>query len=315
MKTYSIIIRWLVIAALADWLVGRTLTRLIIFMPKPSFMIWVFEVLDAAGRTLATLAGLLAIIILLGLAWNRMQTGRERYSALIWLVLVSLSLGFLFVQPAPALKGLFQVGMISALLVAGWKGWMNVDSADKKLAVLFPTLALAVGVFAQNSQIGLSLQTVNILQFGELFVVLSPLILWWVYGRNASLRIWLFASIPVLVFTAGLLSSPAEVGILVIWSTGLTLYLPWPIYSISLWLAGVTILSSGRQEMWPAQSLLLLIAGGFAPQLSTHAFFGLIALLLFSVPEAHFKQQTVKIPKLAVDKPNLYCYNDIDKLI
>jgi hypothetical protein len=286
MNTYSILIRLLVFAALADWLVGRTLTRLAIFMPKPPFLVWVFESVDAIGRTAASLAGLLTILLLLTLAWTRLQAGRDRYSALLWVVLVALSLGFLFVQPGPALMSVFQAGMFSALLAASWFAWKNADQAIKKLAIIFPTMALGVGAIAHSSQLDLHLRTLSILQAGEFFVVLCPLFLWLAFGRRAPLKIWLIAFIPVLAFTAGILSSPAETGILVIWSTGLTLYLPWPLYSISLWLAGVTILSSAKQEGWPAKILLLLAAGGFAPQLSTHAFLGLIALLLFSIPEA-----------------------------
>jgi hypothetical protein len=294
MNAYSILIRLLVFAALADWLVGRTLTRLAIFMPKPPFLVWVFESVDAIGRTAATLAGLLTILVLLALAWTRLQAGRDVFSALLWVVLVALSLGFLFVQPGPALMAVFQVGMFSALLAAGWFAWKKADSAIIKLATIFPILALGVGAIAHTSQLGLHLRTLSILQAGELFVVLCPLFLWLAFGRRATLNIWLVAFIPVLAFTAGILSNPAETGILVIWSTGLTLYLPWPLYSISLWLAGVTILSSARQEGWPAKTLLLLAAGGFAPQLSTHAFLGLIALMLFSLPERRTEQAPIE---------------------
>ena len=67
-------------------------------------------------------------------------------------------------------------------------------------------------------------------------------------------------------------------GIIAIWSMGLTLYLPWPLYAISLWLFGALAIGSfGRRESigW---ALLLLAAGGYTPQLSTHLFVGLIAL-------------------------------------
>jgi hypothetical protein len=293
MKTYSILLRLLVFAALADWLVGRTLTRLAIFIPKPPFLIWLFESIDAAGRTAATLAGIITITILLSLAWRHLQAGQKRFSAFSWLILVSLSVGFLFVQPGQLLMTGFQLLLGLSLLAAGWYGWKNGSSINKKLAVLLPTLALAAGTFAHTTQFWFHSQTISILQTGELFVVMSTLFLWLAYGRRASWRMWLGAFLPVLVFTGGLLSNPAETGILAIWSLGLTLYLPWPVYSISLWLAGVTVLSAVRQEGWQAKTLLLLAAGGFAPQLSTHAFYGLIGLLLFSITEASLKQQTV----------------------
>jgi hypothetical protein len=119
---------------------------------------------------------------------------------------------------------------------------------------------------------------------GELLVVLSPLGLWWAYARGASRREWLLAAAPALAFSALHLANPAMAGILAIWSIGLTLYLPWPLYALSLWLAGVTALAARRRREPAGWSVLLLLAGGYAPQLSTQAFLGLIALWLLAAP-------------------------------
>jgi hypothetical protein len=117
---------------------------------------------------------------------------------------------------------------------------------------------------------------------GELFIPLSILALWWAYGRPSPMRGWLLGAIPALVFTAARLASPSMTGIIAIWSTGMTLYLPWPFYAFSLWLAGVTVIATLRRDEPAGLAVLLLMCGGYAPQLSTQAFLGLIALWLLS---------------------------------
>ncbi len=48
-----------------------------------------------------------------------------------------------------------------------------------------------------------------------------------------------------------------------IWSIGLTLYLPWPAYSASLWLTGVAAIRSIRRRERAGWAILLRAAGGF----------------------------------------------------
>jgi hypothetical protein len=120
---------------------------------------------------------------------------------------------------------------------------------------------------------------------GEFLLIVSVVLLWWVYGRSATRSDWLLAGLPVMAFTAFHLANPAMAGILAIWSTGLTLYLPWPIYALGLWLAGVTVITALRRGNPAGLAILLLAAGGYAPQLSSQIFFGLIALWLLCHPE------------------------------
>jgi len=97
-------------------------------------------------------------------------------------------------------------------------------------------------------------------------------------GERWSTYLW--AAIPALGFSALSLANPSMAGILSIWSTGLTLFLPWPVYALSLWLSGVVVIASWRSGEPTGWALLLLAAGGYAPQLSSGAFFGLVGLIL-----------------------------------
>jgi hypothetical protein len=73
-------------------------------------------------------------------------------------------------------------------------------------------------------------------------------------------------------------------GIIAIWSMGLTLYLPWPLYALGLWLTGVTVIQAMRQGNAAGWAILLLMAGGYAPQLSVHAFLSLLAQWMLASP-------------------------------
>lgn len=131
---------------------------------------------------------------------------------------------------------------------------------------------------------------------GEALVVLSVAVLWWAYGRTTSWRIYLLATIPTLLFIASFQRDPAMTGILAIWSMGLTLFLPWLIYAIALWLVGITVLETWRYK-WPvACATLLLVSAGYAPQLSSQLFTALIALWLLARQAGDFPYPLQKAP-------------------
>src|SRR4030067_525901 len=80
-------IRWLSIAALADWLVTRTLARSAIFMPKSPPLLVVYQSLILGGQFASVLSALLA---LLGMGWLAWQLRRE-LKGILSLVLLSLT--------------------------------------------------------------------------------------------------------------------------------------------------------------------------------------------------------------------------------
>jgi hypothetical protein len=128
---------------------------------------------------------------------------------------------------------------------------------------------------------------------GEIFVVGSVAVWWWGYGRSHAWQHWVLAAVPALLFALSFWRDPAMTGILTIWSTGLTLFLPWPVYALALWLVGVTVLANWHSHPALAYAILLLISAGYAPQLSSQLFCALIALWLLERPlplTAHDRQ-------------------------
>jgi hypothetical protein len=291
------LLRWLALAAVADWLIARTLTRAAIFIPKPSPVLVLYEALTLAGQLATTLASLLGLGMLGWMAWREWQTGRQPDTfsmgitarsilgvglSLILLSQVGFSLMFLLVAPT-------DWGMV-ANLGLGVVAVAIIVARSRQNALLLPALALLLGRLYQLLPAwytawgwpGPPPLTETLFNLGELLVVASAGSLWYAYGRGASRREMFMAAGPALAFTGLYLANPALTGTLAVWSTGLTLYLPWPLYALSLWLAGVAAAAALRRKEPAGWAILLLAAGGYAPQLSTQAFLGLIALWLLA---------------------------------
>jgi hypothetical protein len=291
------LLRWLALAAVADWLIARTLTRAAIFMPKPPPVLALYQALSLAGQLATTLTGLLGLGMLGWIAWREWQTGRQSDSfspgtvarsalgiglSLILLSQAGFSLMFLWVAPT----GWGMVANLGLGVVA--VGIIAVRS--RQLGLLLPALALLLGRLYQLLPAwyiawgwpGPPPLTETLFNLGELLIVASAGSLWYAYGRGASRREMFMAAGPALAFTGLYLANPALTGTLAVWSTGLTLYLPWPLYALSLWFTGVTAVTSLRRNEPAGWAILLLAAGGYAPQLSAQVFLDLIALWLLT---------------------------------
>ncbi|MEK7326007.1 MAG: hypothetical protein AAB217_12190 [Chloroflexota bacterium] len=286
--------RWLTIAALADWLITRTVTRTAIFMPKPPPVIAVYQTLTLIGQLAFTLTGLLALAAVLWIAW---QSRRAVVLPLVLLCLAVLSIVSVFVAPGGWLAVVYQLLVMVAVGIVGKRVWQGTGGIKNKIAWSAPALALLLGglyqllpaLYTALRWPGPPPFTGAVFNLGELFVVLSPLALWWSVGRREAVispyKPYKWAIIPALAFAVAYLVNPAMTAIIAIWSTGLTLYLPWPLYAVSLWLGSVVVIASLRRGGLTGPALLLLAAGGYAPQLSTQVFLGLIALWLLALSE------------------------------
>lgn len=278
--------KWLALAALVEWLLVRTFTRAAIHVPKSWWLIWIYTAVNQLGQVVTALVGLLAMGLLLWLAWH---TRHQIWLPLVLTGLVGLSVLFLLLVPPVWLAVVYQVLAVTAVLLSvgrGGGGW----SATARL--LFPTAALLAGLLVQLLPNLYALchwpgpppLTGVLFNLGELCVVITILGYWWGHGRTSTRQNWLLAALPALFFALSFWRDPAMTGILAIWSTGLTLFLPWPVYTLALWLAGVTVLANWQVRPSLAYAILLLMAAGYAPQLSSQLFCALIALWLLARP-------------------------------
>lgn len=299
MNEWRTYVGWLTLAALGDWLLARTITRAAIFMPKSPPMLAVFQMMTLAGQLATTLAALLAAGGIAWLAWQSFSAWRQgmiRPSIPVLLPvsllgLLALSMVFLVIPPA----GWPSVGYHALLLIALVSmGALVRREAQRERAAAW--LVIAAGVvlgelYQLVSALSVALHLAEppaiapeLYNAGEGMVVVSAFVLWWAYGRGASWRVWLLSALLALGFAFGYRANSEMSGVLAIWSMGLTLYLPWPLYAAALCLNGVTVVHSLRRDRLVASAILLLAAGGYAPQLSNQMFFGVIGLALLATP-------------------------------
>lgn len=308
MEKQQTLFKWLALAAVVEWLLVRTFSRVAIHIPKSPLMISVYTAVTQVGQVAGTFVALLALVLLLWIVW---QSRREVWQALALVGLGVLSLLFLFVVPPAWLALLYQLLGVTAVLFicAGAMRGRNGKPDKKQIwpelaALLFPATALLAGLlyqllpnlYALLNWPGPPPLTGILFNLGEIFVVGSVLVWWWTSfsfdGRTRSWDLWLLAAIPALLFALSFWRDPAMTGILTIWSTGLTLFLPWPVYVLALWLAGVTVLAAWRSDPPVAYAILLLISAGYAPQLSSQLFCALIGLWLWARPFPSVQKQT-----------------------
>ncbi len=306
----SPLFHWLTFAALADWMVTRTLTRAGVFIPKSPAWISAYRGAAVFGQGASTLAGLLVLATLGWVAWQEWQTHRKMTFPAILLTLAGMSLLFLFI---PAVGWLSVANLLLLLVALGLIFWR----ARQRPWLLIPILALIASslyqllpaLYEALHLAGPPPFTLTLFNLGEVLVVLSGLGYGWLARRGATRREWILAAIPAIAFSGMFLAVPAMAGIFSIWSMGLTLFLPWPLYTISVWSAGVAILKTMREKSALGWGILLLAAGGYASQLSTQSFYGLIALwmLVLTINEENVQQNEradiQKLTKLHANAP------------
>lgn len=282
--------RWLVLAAVVDWLIGRTLSRSAIHIPKTAFVANVFEVANLVSQVAASFAGLLALWAVGWIAWRAWERRSTRPLALAFGAVLGLNVGFFFISAVGWLAVGYGLALLLLIGLLAAQAWRHETTWEKRLATVLPSATLLVTALYQLipalseglRQTADPSFTMPLFNLGELLAVLCPFAWWRAYGRGASRRTWVVGGLIALLFVGMRLASPSTTGTLAIWSSGFTLYLPWPLYAASLWVAtvsAITALQRGEVFGW---AILLLAASGYAPQLSTQMLCALIALWLMA---------------------------------
>ena len=281
------LLSFLVAAALVDWWVTRTLTRFAIFIPKTPIMItgyqWV-NWLGLAGSTVAALLALLGVLYIVAAEWR----ARRAWLALVMMGLATLTVLAPFLPPATWLPSYYLL-MVTVLLTIGWRVVSKKSPKDLRLALLLPVLAMLAAALYQAAPTlygllrwpGPPAWGLPLFRLGEGLVMLGAFALWWAYGQDADRWSWLIGGVFAFCFAAAYLAAPAMTATIVVWSHGLTLSLPWWLYAITLLLYIVTVIHNLRSgQRIVAWALLLIAAAGYAPQLSSQFWFGVIGLWL-----------------------------------
>jgi hypothetical protein len=279
---------WLAAAAIADWLITRTLTRAGVFMPKIASVQAGFEVLGFLGQVALATSALLGMGIIGWLSWRRLIGGRPLFAIAIFALLI-LNVVSLFDAPAGWTAVSYHLLALTAIGSVGLEVMRQSVSTEHKVIWIIPAAAMFVGeLYLATNAVEVALQSEGraalgglLFSFGELLVVISGFALWWRYRREPLP--WTAKVVPLAAaatFAALYFLQPSMLGVFSIWSVGLTLYLPWPIYALSLYAIATAAFAALRMRWTDGLAILMLMAAGFAPQLSHQFTTGLIGLLL-----------------------------------
>lgn len=292
-EIFLTVCKWLACAAAFDWLVGRTLLRAAIHMPKAPPVLALYQILGGVSQFAFVLTGVLALAAFGILIWQLRHKWHGALS-LVLSALVAASLVFVVIPPFGWWSVAYHLLALAAIVLMG----LQARHANNLRAWLAPALAVACSELyvlsaALNNALGMNAGFLNLFWFnlGELFVAASGILWWWFLARRrATRRAYLLGFLPTTLFAAAFLANPSMTGIMAIWSTGVSLYLPWILYGLSIWGASVTFLVFLRADARVSIALVLFAAGGFAPQLSTHTFLSLLGLWLLAISDISARQ-------------------------
>ncbi len=275
-------------AALLETLLLRLVTRVGVHLPRGDAISEAFQSASFLGSLAFNFASLLAIaLVVLILGSVALRTG----SRPVGLAVTSLSLSMLWglglslATGSPAADALF--GLSTALLV----GLMGLVLAKPAGGRWTPRLALALMVTAYLCYQYYTLAhllyrildypalpplSVTALRLGEGLVVAAGFAVFWAWGAERWRRVgplgMMAVAALVLAFALAALSPTSTTAILALWTTGLSLFLPFPLYMVSLALYLLTLVACWRRgdALWTASGLLLLVLAGYMPEATYH---------------------------------------------
>lgn len=242
-----------------EWLLGRVVSRLAAAPPISGVGRTIIEILGRTGFFLLSTAFLLALALMLVSAMRfgdvayRKRYGPDAalsfYLAVFGIVcLANTVLALLSYSQESWLTPAFNVLSALAIWWLALRFMLRPRSWPARLGVLLVALAYSGWfwsiVFPQYA-------TTEALQFGELLAVLAPIAFFaaivlpgGLWRRPAR---WIAPLIVGVLFAAGntadIIFDQGFTGVFSIWSVGFTLYLPWPLYALSMILFLYTVLT------------------------------------------------------------------------
>ncbi len=290
----------LLAAVLAETLLLRGVTRIGVHIPKGEGVTDVFQAASFLGSLAFNFASLLVIVlvvVVIGAMLRRLEGELSRLALVGLSAAMLIGLGLSLTTDAPAADALF--GVAVALLV----GFITIVTITERRIGPPATLALILIAAAYLSYqyyvLGylfyriLDYTTVppmstTVLRLGEALAVVAAAAAFWAWGLprwrwvgNAGLAAVVTVLLALII--AGL--SPAStMSILALWTTGLSLVLPFPIYLVALALYLLTLVACWRSgnAFWTAAGLLLILLAGYMAESTYHHLLVLLGVAFLS---------------------------------
>ena len=293
----------LLAAVLAETLLLRGVTRIGVHVPKGEGVSGAFQAASFLGSLAFNFASLLVIVlvaVILGSMVRRMEGGLSRLALVGLSGAMLIGLGLSLATDAPAADALF--GVAVALLV----GFITIVTVSERRVGPAATLALILIAAAYLSYQYYVLSylfyrildygavpplTIEVLRLGEALAVVAAAAAFWAWGlprwRWVGKAGLAAVAAVLLALTLAGLSPASTMAILALWTTGLSLFLPFPVYLLALALYLLTLVACWRSgdAFWTAAGLLLVLLAGYMAESTYHHLLLLVgvALLLGAV--------------------------------
>ena len=309
---------FLAAAGLTELLLLRTLSRVAVHIPKEGLVLSAYEALTGVGSFAFDLATILAVVVLSLALYAFMR--REHWQdaghlpamgalalLLTWSVLFPLlrAAGGSAGGGAPDDVAKLAFGLAFSLVVVGLAlpfALSRRATPARRAAVGLVAAAYLCGQYYTVSYAGLELLdrsgppalASQVLTLGEVLVVAGAVAIFAGWGAGTSpggrsgahLRLAIPTALSLLLLVSYLANGSTS-AIISLWTEGLTLYLPFPLYLAAFWLYGWTVVAcfQHRDGFAVGCALVLLFVGGYALEVTYQHLLAAIALVVLTQPE------------------------------
>lgn len=290
----------LLMAVLAETVLLRIVTRVGVHLPKAGAVSHMFEATSFLGSLAFNFASLLAILLVVLVLASMMLRSNSPLarSALAVLSLAMLSgLVLSLAMDEPAADAVF--GVAVALLV----GLVGLGFVARQGSSVSARLALALVVAAYLSYqyyvlaylfyrildyAAVPPASIAVLRLGEVLALIAAAAAFRAWGLPRWRRVGTAGLVGVAAVLFGLtlagLSPASTMAILALWTTGLSLFLPFPIYLLALALYLLTLVACWRSgdAFWTAAGLLLVLLAGYMAESTYHHLLLIVGVAFLS---------------------------------
>jgi hypothetical protein len=271
-------------AVLAETLLLRGVVRVGVHVPKDRGMGDLFEAASLLGSLAFNFASILAIVLVGWLLASLVVRRKDAPAGILLAVLGLAMLSGLFFTlatdsaQADALFGVSAAILVCAVLLLA-RGERRISLMEAAAMTVIVAAYLSYQYYALSylfyrilDYAAVPPASMSLLRAGEVLAVVASLAAFWSWGLPRRHRIGALGLIAVaavlLALTLAALSPASTLAILALWTTGLGLVLPFPVYLAALSLYLLTMVACWRSAdgFWMASGLLLILLAGYMPE-------------------------------------------------
>ncbi|MEE8400581.1 MAG: hypothetical protein V3R86_00295 [Candidatus Hydrothermarchaeaceae archaeon] len=276
---------------------NRIFSRAAVFIPKDGYLVSLYNLLSSFGIIIFNLSSIFLLLVLFLIIDSKLQRPNRTNIALssLLLFLIILSIAFIFIPPTAGLSLIYNLASLASILLITTQLYASSGKKIEKLTIITLSVFYLCSYYYRLSHISyqllgitsaptLSVETFN---FGEFLVLPLSVLIFATYsgvlnGRDLNWKMAILPTIFAAIFVASNLMNSEMTAIFSIWSLGFTLFLPYPLYAIAIWLFSFTLIKLISQGQSRGYGLAFIFIAGYAFWLSYHNLLLLLGLLLLS---------------------------------